>query len=186
MTKRKGGLSGLDRERARRRKLDRLKTEVVAGEVVAAGGPEQNGEPLRSPEVERAGATPPSARPPHTPAGGGGGVRLPRQHVMCVWCGTSVAVKARGPVPRYCSATCRHRAWEQRRAARDGRAAVVAVDRVITVYPDDSRGWVDHLERLAGEVRGGRLDDALLSPALDLVHLAIAHRQRQHSESHPW
>ncbi len=36
--------------------------------------------------------------------------------VACGWCGGEVVVAARGRVPRWCGAGCRHRAWEQRRA----------------------------------------------------------------------
>jgi len=98
----------------------------------------------------------------------------------------SVAVKARGPLPKFCSATCRHRAWEQERAARDGRVAVVAVDRLVVAYPHDARGWVKHLERLATDVRRGQLDEVELTAALDLVYAAVARRQRRFPPDDPW
>ena len=59
------------------------------------------------------------------------GRRLPGQTVQCGWCGKSTPIPARGRVPKWCSSTCRHRAWEQRRAAASGRRAVEVVDRVI-------------------------------------------------------
>lgn len=42
-------------------------------------------------------------------------------------------IPARGRVPKWCSSSCRHRAWEQRRAADAGLAAVKVVDRVVEV-----------------------------------------------------
>lgn len=40
---------------------------------------------------------------------------------------------ARGRVPKWCSDACRHRAWEQRRAAASGLCAVEVVERVVEV-----------------------------------------------------
>ncbi len=59
--------------------------------------------------------------------------RRPGQQVSCGWCGTEVPVPARGRVPKWCSSSCRHRAWEQRRAAEAGLAAVKVVDRPVEV-----------------------------------------------------
>jgi len=182
MTKRRPVRSGLDRERARRRELDQAKVGVL---------PPEGTKRIESPSTSKAddpasaGATVPLFReadvgPPTA------GVRLPGQHVVCMWCGSSVAVKARGPLPKFCSATCRHRAWEQERAARDGRVGVVAVDRLVAVYPHDARGWVEHLERLANDVRRGQLDEAELTAALDLVYAAVVSRQRRFRLDNPW
>ena len=57
--------------------------------------------------------------------------RAPGQVVECGWCRQTVPVPARGRVPKWCSPTCRHRAWEQRRAAASGLAAVDVKERVI-------------------------------------------------------
>lgn len=46
----------------------------------------------------------------------------------CGWCGGVVPPQSRGPIPKWCSATCRHRAWEQTRAAASGRSAVQIVE----------------------------------------------------------
>ena len=46
----------------------------------------------------------------------------------CVWCGGVIRPRSRGPIPKWCSATCRHRAWEQTRAAASGRSAVQIVE----------------------------------------------------------
>jgi len=50
------------------------------------------------------------------PARGARDVRRP-DVVACGWCGSKVVVAARGRVPHWCGSGCRHRAWEQRRAA---------------------------------------------------------------------
>lgn len=57
--------------------------------------------------------------------------RAPGQVVACGWCGKEVPLPARGRVPKWCSPACRHRAWDQRRAAASGLAAVEVKDRVI-------------------------------------------------------
>src|SRR5450756_3037692 len=38
--------------------------------------------------------------------------RRPGQTLACGWCGSSILVPARGRVPKWCSSSCRHRAWE--------------------------------------------------------------------------
>ncbi len=57
--------------------------------------------------------------------------RRPGQTVECGWCGRAVAVPARGRVPSWCSSSCRHRAWEARRANRDQTAEVRVVTQTI-------------------------------------------------------
>lgn len=51
--------------------------------------------------------------------------------VTCSWCSTDVTVPAKGRVPKWCGTSCRHRAWEQTRAAASGRSAVDVVERVV-------------------------------------------------------
>lgn len=53
--------------------------------------------------------------------------------LKCQWCDTSFPVPARGRIPKWCSDSCRHRAWEQRRAAASGLCAVDVVERVVEV-----------------------------------------------------
>jgi len=181
MTRRRPARSGLDRERARRRGLDQAKVEVRPPERAKRL---ESFAPSRIDDAAPAGATVRLVREADvgSPAAG---VRLRGQHVVCMWCGSSVAVKARGPLPKFCSATCPHRAWEQERAARDGRVGVIAVDRLVAVYPHDARGWVEHLERLANDVRRGQLDEAELTAALDLVYAAVASRQLRFRPDNP-
>jgi len=51
--------------------------------------------------------------------------------VTCSWRSTDVTVPAKGRVPKWCGTSCRHRAWEQTRAAASGRSAVDVVERVV-------------------------------------------------------
>lgn len=104
--------------------------------------------------------------------------RVPGQLLACGWCGGPVVVKARGRTPKWCSDACRHRAWEQSRAAASGQAAVRVVDRTVerevqvekrvqvikTVevqVPARPRGagWVEQLAELVRQLDTGRLYD---------------------------
>src|SRR3954452_1636664 len=78
----------------------------------------------------------------------------------CGWCCGPITPRSRGPIAKWCSATCRHRAWEQSRAAASGRSAVQIVERVVTVPagPPTSAprprqlAWVNVLRELATQV----------------------------------
>ena len=59
--------------------------------------------------------------------------RRPGQTLACGWCGSPILLPARGRIPKWCSSSCRHRAWELTRAAASGRAAIQVVDRVVEV-----------------------------------------------------
>ena len=59
--------------------------------------------------------------------------RHPGQTLACGWCGSPIQLPARGRTPKWCSSSCRHRAWELTRAAASGHAAVQVVDRVVEV-----------------------------------------------------
>jgi hypothetical protein len=89
----------------------------------------------------------------------------------CGWCGSALEPKARGRIPKWCSASCRQRAWEQTRAAASGRSAVEVVERRVETpvpMPPTRRDW----PRLFGEhihqLDGGRVYDR------DLDELSIA------------
>lgn len=85
----------------------------------------------------------------------------------CGWCGGPITVPRSGPIPKWCSATCRHRAWEQSRAAASGRSAVQVVERVVTVPAKRSEAthaprqlaWVGQLHGLARQLRDGLVYD---------------------------
>lgn len=81
---------------------------------------------------DRARPADPSTPPPHATE------PVPAEHrrraaTTCGWCLGPITPKARGPVPMWCSASCRQRAWEQRRAAASGLSAVEVVERVVEV-----------------------------------------------------
>src|SRR5665647_1574518 len=59
--------------------------------------------------------------------------RRPGQTLACGWCGSSILLPARGRTPKWCSSSCRHRAWELTRASASGLAAVHVIDRVVQV-----------------------------------------------------
>ena len=118
--------------------------------------------------------------------------RVPGQSVTCGWCGTRAPLKSTGRVPKWCSDTCRHRAWEQRRAAASDRALVEVVDHVVEVEKQvrvvervevrvpvhPRRGeWPDMLARLASEIDAGRVytrDLDAIDEALGAVRQSMA------------
>ena len=104
--------------------------------------------------------------------------RRPGQSLACGWCGSPILLPARGRTPKWCSSSCRHRAWELTRAAASGRAAVqvvdrvVEVDRVVTVLQEvpvttvpKGAEWPAALAQLATALDTGRVYDRDL-PAL--------------------
>lgn len=111
--------------------------------------------------------------------------RIPGATVPCGWCQQPTPVPARGRVPKWCSATCRHRAWEQKRAAESGRCAVQTIDRPVEVLrtvieervvhiPDQStprsaREWLHLLDKLGWALHTNKMthDDLdLIEPKL--------------------
>jgi len=104
--------------------------------------------------------------------------RRPGQTLACGWCGSPILLPARGRIPKWCSSSCRHRAWELTRAAASGRAAVqvvdraVEVDRLVTVVQEvpvatvpKGAEWPAALAQLATDLDTGRVYDRDL-PAL--------------------
>lgn len=55
------------------------------------------------------------------------------QPLVCGWCGCEFTPASRGRAPKWCSQACRQRAWEQRRAADAGLAAVEVVQQLVEV-----------------------------------------------------
>src|SRR5947208_14087647 len=104
MSKKKPARSGLDRERARRRELDPAKADL---RLVRSA--ERGESPPRGGTADAASARRVVPLGSQADLGSSStGARLAGQHVECMWCGSSVEVKARGPLPKFCSATCRH------------------------------------------------------------------------------
>lgn len=86
-------------------------------------------------------------------------------------------------MPKWCSAVCRQRAWEQGRAAASGQAAVRVVDRYVAAVPVDGPGWIGLLGVLADKVTSehGRIADRdldELAAVLELAQAAVASRAR--------
>ena len=103
---------------------------------------------------------------------------------VCGWCGGPITPGRRGPIPKWCSATCRHRAWEQARAAASGLSAVELVERRVEVQVPlvpTRREWPRLLGDLAGQLNDGRVYDRDL-PALAraLQPVLETYRRRAH------
>ena len=119
--------------------------------------------------------------------------------IQCHWCGATSAVPDRGRVPKWCSDTCRHRAWEQRRAAASGLCAIDVVERVVEVVrtqrvveevrvevlaearPRSSSDYPSILLELSERLDTGRIYDrdlASLTPALTALLDAFNRRCR--------
>ncbi len=102
--------------------------------------------------------------------------------VPCAWCGGRITPGARGPIPKWCSATCRHRAWEQTRAAVSGRSAVEVLERRIEIpvaLVPTRRDWPRVLAALAAQVEDGRLYDRDLAPLATAMAAALAALRRR-------
>jgi hypothetical protein len=72
-------------------------------------------------------------------------------------------------MPKWCSATCRHRAWEQTRAAASGRHAVQVIERRVEIrvpLKPTRRDWPRLLGELSRQLDDGRVYDRDL-PGLD-------------------
>lgn len=125
--------------------------------------------------------------------------RAPGQVIACGWCRTKVEVPARGRVPKWCSPACRHRAWEQRRAAASGLAAIDVRDRVVEtvktvtvvhhhrvevplpLQPSTIPEFVDVLTDLTRRLDAGRIYDRdlpTLTTALRAAVEALARREK--------
>ena len=107
--------------------------------------------------------------------------------VACGWCGTSIKVARVGRMPKWCSPACRHRAWEQRRAAESGLVAVEVVDRPVEVIrevtkretvpvvvsPTSAQHWSELLTTLADRLDQGRIYDRDVSELLSAMSALI-------------
>jgi hypothetical protein len=95
----------------------------------------------------------------------------------CGWCDGPIEIKARGRIPKWCSAACRQRAWEQSRAATSGRSAIQVVERRVEVpvampTPPPARSrhaeWIGVLNELASQLDTSDIYDR------DLPELTVA------------
>jgi hypothetical protein len=100
----------------------------------------------------------------------------------CGWCGKPISVKGTGRLPKWCSPSCRQRAWEQSRAAASGLAAVRVVERRVeipTLIAPSRQVWPRLLGDLARQLEDGRIYDRdllALADALNAVHAAFSRR----------
>lgn len=116
----------------------------------------------------------------------------PRPDLLdCGWCGHVFRPGRTGRMPKWCSPTCRHRAWEQLRAAASGHCAVevverrvevpVVVERKVTVSP---RGlaWLSVLNDLERQLDTGRLYERDLPAVVTAISAAgvAAERRLRH------
>ena len=94
---------------------------------------------------------------------------------VCAWCGSPIRVRARGRLPKWCSASCRQRAWEQSRAAASGRSAVVVVERPVkvpTARPPRRDEWPAVLEQLVAQIDAGTVYERDL-PGIETAMLDV-------------
>jgi len=118
--------------------------------------------------------------------------RRPGQSLACGWCGSPILVPARGRIPKWCSSSCRHRAWELARAAASGRAAVQVVDRVVEVdrsvavvqkvavnTSPKGGAWPATLVQLVTQVDSGRVYDRDLPALAQALQDVIAGLERR-------
>lgn len=137
------GTSGTPEYRARRRAGEQQSRQRHQQTAVQRPDPDQAGPAADAPERRIAATT-------------------------CGWCGGPITPRSRGPIPKWCSATCRHRAWEQSRAATSGRAAVQVVERRVEIrvaLEPTRRDWPRLLGELADQLDDGHVYDRDL-PAL--------------------
>lgn len=107
--------------------------------------------------------------------------------ITCGWCGGAIEVRATGRIPKWCSAACRQRAWEQSRAAASGLSAVEVVERVVAVPIESDRTprreeWPVLLRELTAELDDGRIYARDLPDlATALTDLVAAYNRRYNS-----
>lgn len=112
--------------------------------------------------------------------------------VQCLWCGTEIDVFRVGRVPSWCSNSCRHRAWEQRRAAASGLAARELVERYVEVEVHvpvtrdievevlpKGAAWAAALHQLADQIDRGLVYDRDLTALAGALEGALAALNRR-------
>ena len=128
-----------------------------------------------------------AARKPATAPASGSARRAAA--TSCGWCNGLITPRTRGPIPKWCSATCRKRAWEQTRAAASGRSAVRIVERLVTPPPPAATAaapkhgeWKDVLLELSRQLDRGAVYDrdlAVVAGALREVLASFERRTRR-------
>lgn len=102
--------------------------------------------------------------------------------IVCAGCGASVRVKLRGPLPIWCSSTCRHRAWERRRAVAelaargDGQQPTVALRETVEVavpLTPERLEWIGVIAELTRQIANHDLPNGCLNPVYEALTVAI-------------
>lgn len=103
------------------------------------------------------------------------------QTVTCAWCRRTFPLLRTGRLPKYCGDTCRHQAWEHRRALASQRSAVEVVIQTVEMEKHggaelavrrNGPGWVTALPELVCDLDRGRVYDRdLLALAEELQHV---------------
>jgi len=119
-----------------------------------------------------------------------------RRHAAtaCGWCHGPIEIKATGRIPKWCSASCSQRAWEQSRAAASGRSAVEVVERRVeiplpapptqTALRPGHRDWAPLLLELAKQLDAGRIYSRDLPELVDALNQVLeAHARHPASEA---
>lgn len=172
MTRGKSRSAGVERKRQRRRVAAERKAEATP----VRGMPEERAVDAAVMSPRPAAANPPgrsAAAPARTHSS-----RPGAEDLVCERCAEPIEVRSRGPLPRWCSATCRQRAWEERRALRSlGHEAGARKLHPSTVRLD-TEGWLEQLEALRAQIDEGHLDASSLVGLLDGVRAALVARTR--------
>ena len=101
--------------------------------------------------------------------------------MVCLECGAELTYTGRGRRPRYCSSSCRHRAWERRRAADEGVIASRVIELpALPMEPTYTRTgvieWLRGNPRRLADVAGALPDGEAAARMLDTAR----QRLREH------
>ena len=165
----------------------------IASRVVgmASGNPEDRARRLERERQRRRPAQHAQTEEPRSDSARAdtGGHQRRAAATVCGWCGGPLTPGRRGPIPKWCSTTCRHRSWEQATAAASGLSAVKVVERRVEVQvplAPTRRDWAKLLGELVGQLNDGRVYDRDL-PALGRVLQPVLenYRRRAHLSGTP-
>ncbi len=119
-------------------------------------------------------------------------IRAPGQIASRAWCGTTFTLAATGRIPKWCSRSCRQRAWEQRRAAESGLTAVDVVTKIVEVekpvpvvrrvaVPTIPKGgaWPEALAELVNQLDRGLVYDRHLPDLVRTINEVLVAIERR-------
>jgi hypothetical protein len=124
---------------------------------------------------------------------GAGRRRRPGQTVTCAWCKRTFPLLMTGRLPKYCGDTCRHKAWENRRALAEQKPVVEVMIQSVEVErrrpgPEvhvrrNGPGWVAALVALTEDLDRGRVYDRDLSQLAQQLNQVVRSLERRPSWS---